>query len=93
MFKPELLNTMKGYDGKTFVSDLIAGVIVGIVALPLAIAFAIASGVGPAAGIFTAIIARFILPFQGRIFLFPLFFIKTGVRGKSIFGKMLFLQT
>ena len=59
MFKPELLNTMKGYDGKTFVSDLIAGVIVGIVALPLAIAFAIASGVGPAAGIFTAIIAGF----------------------------------
>ena len=50
---------MKGYNGKAFVSDLIAGVIVGIVALPLAIAFAIASGVGPAAGIFTAIIAGF----------------------------------
>lgn len=59
MFKPELLNSIKGYDGKAFVSDLIAGVIVGIVALPLAIAFAIASGVGPAAGIFTAIIAGF----------------------------------
>lgn len=59
MFKPEILNTMKGYNGKTFVSDLIAGIIVGIVALPLAIAFAIASGVGPAAGIFTAIIAGF----------------------------------
>lgn len=59
MFKPEVLNTIKSYDGKTFVSDLIAGVIVGIVALPLAIAFAIASGVGPAAGIFTAIIAGF----------------------------------
>ncbi len=59
MFKPELLNTMKGYNGKTFVSDLIAGIIVGVVALPLAIAFAIASGVGPAAGIFTAIIAGF----------------------------------
>ncbi|MCQ2592734.1 MAG: SulP family inorganic anion transporter [Treponema sp.] len=59
MFKPELINSFKGYDGKTFLSDLIAGFIVGIVALPLAIAFAIASGVGPAAGIFTAIIAGF----------------------------------
>ncbi|MDY5122783.1 MAG: SulP family inorganic anion transporter [Treponema sp.] len=57
--KPEIINSMKGYNGKAFVSDLIAGVIVGIVALPLAIAFAIASGVGPAAGIFTAIIAGF----------------------------------
>ena len=59
MFKPELLNTLKSYNSKTFVSDLIAGVIVGIVALPLAIAFAIASGVNPAAGLFTAIIAGF----------------------------------
>ncbi|MCQ2586478.1 MAG: SulP family inorganic anion transporter [Treponema sp.] len=59
MMKPELLNSLKGYNAKSFVSDLIAGIIVGIVALPLAIAFAIASGVGPAAGIFTAIIAGF----------------------------------
>lgn len=59
MFKPELINTLKDYNAKTFVSDLIAGIIVGVVALPLAIAFAIASGVGPAAGIFTAIIAGF----------------------------------
>ena len=59
MFKPELLNSLKTYNSKTFVSDLIAGVIVGIVALPLAIAFAIASGVNPAAGLFTAIIAGF----------------------------------
>lgn len=57
--KPELLNTIKGYNAKSFFNDLIAGIIVGIVALPLAIAFAIASGVGPAAGIFTAIIAGF----------------------------------
>ncbi len=57
--KPELFNCIKGYNAKTFFSDLIAGIIVGIVALPLAIAFAIASGVGPAAGIFTAIIAGF----------------------------------
>ncbi len=59
MFKPELINSLKTYNGKTFASDLLAGVIVGIVALPLAIAFAIASGVSPAAGIFTAIIAGF----------------------------------
>ena len=57
--KPELINSLKDYSAKTFVSDLIAGIIVGIVALPLAIAFAIASGVGPAAGIFTAIVAGF----------------------------------
>ncbi len=59
MFKPELISSLKNYSGKTFVSDLIAGIIVGIVALPLAIAFAIASGVNPAAGLFTAIIAGF----------------------------------
>lgn len=59
MFKPELFNTIKNYDAKTFFSDFIAGIIVGIVALPLAIAFAIASGVNPAAGLFTAIIAGF----------------------------------
>ena len=57
--KPDLINSLNGYDAKKFASDLIAGVIVGIVALPLAIAFAIASGVNPAAGIFTAIIAGF----------------------------------
>lgn len=58
-FRPQLISSLKGYSGKTFVSDLIAGVIVGIVALPLAIAFGIASGVNPAAGLFTAIIAGF----------------------------------
>ncbi len=59
MLKPELINSLKDYDGKKFASDFIAGIIVGIVALPLAIAFAIASGVNPAAGLFTAIIAGF----------------------------------
>lgn len=57
--KPELINSLKGYNAKSFASDFIAGLIVGIVALPLAIAFAIASGVNPAAGLFTAIIAGF----------------------------------
>ncbi len=61
MFKPELIHCLKDYNGSKFVSDLIAGIIVGIVALPLAIAFAIASGVSAAAGLFTAIIAGFLI--------------------------------
>ena len=61
MFKPEILNSIKKYSAKTFASDFTAGIIVGIVALPLAIAFAIASGVEPAAGLFTAIIAGFLI--------------------------------
>ena len=61
MFKPEIISSLKDYSAKKFVSDLIAGIIVGIVALPLAIAFGIASGVGPSEGIFTAIIAGFII--------------------------------
>lgn len=59
MFKPQLITSLKSYNGKTFLADLISGIIVGIVALPLAIAFAIASGVNPATGLFTAIIAGF----------------------------------
>ena len=59
MYKPELLNTIKSYSGKQFVTDLIAGIIVGIVALPLSIAFAIASGCSPETGLYTAIVAGF----------------------------------
>lgn len=59
MFKPELFNCLKNYNGKSFLSDFIAGVIVGIVALPLSIAFAIASGCSPETGLYTAIIAGF----------------------------------
>lgn len=59
MYKPELLNSLKGYSGKAFVQDLIAGIIVGIVALPLSIAFAIASGCAPETGLYTAIVAGF----------------------------------
>jgi SulP family sulfate permease len=60
-FHPRLLETLKGYSKKDFLPDLIAGITVGIVALPLAMAFAIASGVKPEAGIFTAVIAGFII--------------------------------
>ena len=59
MYKPEILNSLKGYSGKQFLTDFIAGIIVGIVALPLSIAFAIASGCNPATGLYTAIIAGF----------------------------------
>lgn len=60
-FRPRLLDTLKTYTGKDLVKDLIAGVTVGVVALPLAMAFAIASGAKPEAGIFTAVIAGFVI--------------------------------
>lgn len=60
-FRPKLLETLKGYTGRQFSSDLVAGITVGIVALPLAMAFAIASGASPQAGIFTAVTAGFII--------------------------------
>lgn len=52
-----------GYSLKHFANDIIAGIITGIVALPLAIAFAIASGVSPEQGLYTAIIAGFLISF------------------------------
>jgi sulfate permease, SulP family len=64
-FRPRLLETLKGYSSKDLVPDLVAGITVGIVALPLAMAFAIASGVKPEAGIFTAVIAGFIISAVG----------------------------
>lgn len=60
-FRPKLVDALRGYSRADFVRDLIAGLTVGIVALPLAMAFAIASGVPPQAGIFTAVIAGFII--------------------------------
>jgi len=64
-FRPRLIDALKGYTAQAFTADLIAGVTVGIVALPLAMAFAIASGVKPEAGIFTAVIAGFIISSLG----------------------------
>ena len=67
VFQPKLFELFgKGrYDGKTFTSDLIAGIIVGIIALPLAIAFGIASGVTHQQGLITAIVAGFLISFFG----------------------------
>ena len=64
-FSPRLFATLRHYDRKTFMQDLMAGIIVGIVALPLAIAFGIASGVSPEKGIITAIVAGFIISMFG----------------------------
>jgi SulP family sulfate permease len=64
-FRPRLFETLRGYSSKDLIPDLVAGVTVGVVALPLAMAFAIASGVKPQAGIFTAVIAGFIISALG----------------------------
>ncbi len=65
IFRPKIVDTLKDYTWAKFYKDAIAGVIVGIVALPLAIAFAIASGVSPEKGLFTAIIAGFVISALG----------------------------
>lgn len=65
IFQPKLFSSLKGYSKKQLVNDLIAGVIVAIIALPLSIALAIASGVSPEKGLYTAIIAGFVIAFMG----------------------------
>jgi sulfate permease, SulP family len=57
VFRPRLLDALRGYDRERLGGDVGAGLTVGIVALPLAMAFAIASGLKPEAGLWTAIIA------------------------------------
>ena len=64
-FKPRLLAALKNYSRDRFTRDVGAGLTVGVVALPLAMAFAIASGLKPEAGIFTAIIAGFLVSLLG----------------------------
>ena len=64
-FKPMLLTSLKSYDRAQFAKDVTAGIIVAIIALPLSIALALASGVGPEAGIFTAIVAGFVISALG----------------------------
>lgn len=62
---PKLIESLRGYNFKTFLSDLIAGVTVGLVALPLAMAFAISSGVPPQAGLYCAVVAGFLISALG----------------------------
>jgi SulP family sulfate permease len=64
-FRPKLLDTLRGYDRGQFSGDLSAGITVGVLALPLAMAFAIASGMSPTAGIWTAIVAGFLIAALG----------------------------
>ena len=63
--KPKLFSVIKNYSRAQFIKDVVAGVIVAIIALPLSIALALASGVGPEQGLYTAIIAGFIVSFLG----------------------------
>lgn len=64
-FKPMFFTSLKNYSKEQFVKDVVAGVIVAIIALPLSIALALASGVGPEEGLYTAIIAGFLIAFLG----------------------------
>lgn len=63
--KPMLFTCLKKYSKEQFIKDLIAGIIVAIIALPLSIALALVSGVGPERGIYTAVIAGFVISFLG----------------------------
>ncbi len=65
LFRPRLVDALKGYTRQRFYQDVGAGITVGVVALPLAMAFAIASGLKPEAGLFTAIIAGFLISALG----------------------------
>lgn len=64
-FNPMLFTCLKNYSLSQLVKDIIAGIIVAIIALPLSIALAIASGVGPEMGLYTAIVAGFLISFFG----------------------------
>ena len=64
-FKPMLITSLKGYTKDKLLKDIVAGIIVAIIALPLSIALALASGVGPEEGLYTAIIAGFIISALG----------------------------
>ena len=65
MFRPVLFSELKNYSWKKFSQDLFAGLTVGVVALPLAMAFSIACGFSPARGIYTAVIAGFLISLFG----------------------------
>ena len=65
VFRPKLFQIFKSYSRKQLISDIVAGIIVAIIALPLSIALAIASGVSPERGLYTAIVAGFVIAFLG----------------------------
>ena len=63
--RPQLLRSLADYSREKLMKDLIAGVIVAIIALPLSIALALASGVSPEQGLYTAIVAGFLVSALG----------------------------
>src|SRR5436853_907849 len=65
MFVPVSVEALRSYSWRQFGGDLVAGLVVGVVALPLAMAFAIGSGVPPERGLFTAIVAGFLISALG----------------------------
>src|SRR3989440_67053 len=64
-FSPRLFSSLRTYDRRQALADVIAGVTVGLVALPLAMAFAIASGLSPQAGIYCAVVTGFLVSALG----------------------------
>lgn len=65
VFQPKITTALRGYTKEQVIKDIVAGIIVAIIALPLSIALAIASGVGPEQGLYTAIVAGFIIAALG----------------------------
>ena len=63
--KPKLFYVLRNYSKEQFIKDIVAGIIVAIIALPLSIALALASGVSPEKGLYTAIVAGFVISFLG----------------------------
>lgn len=63
--RPKLFYVLKNYSKEQFLKDIVAGIIVAIIALPLSIALALASGVNPEKGLYTAIVAGFVISFLG----------------------------
>lgn len=65
VFQPKIISSVKSYSLRHLTSDIVAGIIVAIIALPLSIALAIASGVSPEKGLYTAIVAGFVIALLG----------------------------
>ena len=65
IFRPKIISALKSYNSTKFANDIVAGIIVAIIALPLSIALAIASGAQPVQGLYTAIVAGFVIALLG----------------------------
>src|ERR1039457_5991316 len=97
---PKSILAFRSYSGSMFVHDCLAGLTVGLVALPLAMAFGIASGVAPQAGLYTAVVAGFLIsalggsrtqiggPTGAFVVIVAGIVVKFGVRGRALVGMM-----